>query len=147
YVVDEPEQVLLAALNAAERFALRGGQVAVHAQLEQLGVAGDRVERRTQLVAHGREERTLAAIRRLRCRPRFLGLGARGAFAFKQRLALGVAALALANVARDGREADGRAALLIDDREDDLIHGDRQSAANVAQVDLAAPHPIAQSRG
>lgn len=41
--------------------------------------------------------------------PGRLGLGAGGTLAFEQPLALGVAALAVADVARDGREPDRRA--------------------------------------
>ena len=52
-------------MHAAERFGLRLGDRAVHAHLEQLHVAADRVERRAKLVAHHREEGALRAIRLL----------------------------------------------------------------------------------
>jgi hypothetical protein len=62
HLVDEPEQVALAPLDAPEVVALRLGDGPADPQLEQLGVAADGVERRAQLVAHHRQELALRAV-------------------------------------------------------------------------------------
>ena len=110
HVVDEPEQMPLAALDALEVLALLGGDRAAHAHLEQLRVAADGVERRAQLVAHHREELALGAVGRFR-------LAARGALALEELVALHemVAHVVLASARaergaqhrHDGRDADG----------------------------------------
>ena len=68
HVVDEAEQVLLAALDAAEVVALLLVDRPADFQVEQVDVPGDRVERRAQLVAHRREELGLRLVRPLRFR-------------------------------------------------------------------------------
>src|SRR6185295_15084324 len=75
-------QVALAAIDAIEIFALLERNRAPQLQLQQLRVAGDRVERRTQLVRHCGEE---LALRRVG----FLGFVSSGALAFDELLVLG----------------------------------------------------------
>ena len=62
HFIDEGQQMPLAVLDALECRALCGCDRTVHTDLEELGVAGDRVEGRAQLMAHGGQEVTLAAV-------------------------------------------------------------------------------------
>ena len=55
--------MLLAALDASEIGGLLFGERTSHAEQQQLHVAGDRVERRSQLVRHRGQEVGLRAIR------------------------------------------------------------------------------------
>ena len=71
-VVDDAEQVLLAALDAPELLALRVGDRTRQLHHEQLRVATDGVERRAQLVRHRGEKLTLGAIRFVGAAARFL---------------------------------------------------------------------------
>ena len=71
----------LAALDTLQRLALSGRHGPLHADLHQLGVAGDGVEWRAQLVAHDREKLALGAIRLFGQTP--------GLFRFTPRRALG----------------------------------------------------------
>ena len=65
-----PSRCRWLALDAREVLALLRRDRAADAQLHQLRVAADRVQRRAQLVAHHREELALRAVRRLRLRAR-----------------------------------------------------------------------------
>ena len=71
----------LAALDTLQRLALSRRHGPLHADLHQLGVAGDGVEWRAQLVAHDREKLALGAIRLFGQTP--------GLFRFTPRRALG----------------------------------------------------------
>ena len=66
HVVDEREQHVLAPVDPAERVALLVRHLAIDAELHDLRVAADRVERRAQLVAHHRQEIALRPVRPLR---------------------------------------------------------------------------------
>ena len=71
-LVDQPEQILPAALDPAERRFLLRVERTVHAREERIGEAEDRVHRRAQLVADVRQETRLRLAapfeRRVRCR-------------------------------------------------------------------------------
>src|SRR3954462_6646122 len=67
--------------DARELMALLGGELAGYAQVEELRIADDGVERRAQLVRHHREKLRLGLARRFR-------LGACGAFTLELPLAL-----------------------------------------------------------
>ena len=77
HVRHEAVEIVLAALDLRQVDALLLRDRATHTELDELRVAADGVERRTQLVAHRREEITLGAIgfRRLVREPQQLGLG------------------------------------------------------------------------
>src|SRR5688572_19090117 len=64
YVVDQGEEMALALLDAFQVIALRFGNRPADTQHQQLGVTGDGVERRAQLVAHRREEIALRLVGR-----------------------------------------------------------------------------------
>src|SRR5919112_6097871 len=71
HVVDEAQQMVLAALDAAQNVALRFGDRSVDSQLEQLGVASDRVQWCPKLVTHRGEElglHLIGGIRLVACR-------------------------------------------------------------------------------
>ena len=68
--------MLLAAANASNILELRRGDRSADLELDQLGVAVDRVERRAELVTHHGEELRLGATRLLRLGTRRLGLEA-----------------------------------------------------------------------
>src|SRR4029077_1525415 len=65
HLIDQPEQVTLAALNAIECFALTIGHGAADAELHQLRVPADGVEGGAKLMAHDREKIALRTIRLL----------------------------------------------------------------------------------
>ena len=73
-VVDEAQQVGLAAANALEILELFGRCRPTNAELHQLGVATNGVERRAELMAHDGEEFHLRLIGRLCSRARKFGL-------------------------------------------------------------------------
>src|SRR5688500_18895104 len=62
--LDDREQVVLVALNALERVALRVGQGTLDAERHHLDVSADRVERCAKLVTHDPEEFRLGPVRR-----------------------------------------------------------------------------------
>src|SRR5690606_34424259 len=66
HIVDERQQMMLRALYPGEVFLLRFRYGIGNAELEQVDVAADRVQRRTQFMAHIGEERTLRMTRLLR---------------------------------------------------------------------------------
>ncbi len=97
-VIDHREQELSAPANTLQARCLGSGQRPLHAELDQVDVADDRVQRRAQLVRHGREELRLRAVRRFR-------LDARHALAFEVGLALLVQP-PLGQITRDLAESD-----------------------------------------
>ena len=70
HFVDEAKQVLSAQANARDLSMLIVGERAADAELEQLRVADDGVERRAELVAHQREEFRFRVVRRFGFRSR-----------------------------------------------------------------------------
>src|SRR6185503_17362578 len=62
HILDEPQQRLLVLLDARQVRALWLTQLAADAQIEQVDVAGDRIERGSKLVTHRRQEHALRAI-------------------------------------------------------------------------------------
>src|SRR4051812_43771261 len=68
-VVDEAEQVMLAALDSVEYVPLRLGDWAMNPELEQLGVAADGVQRGAQFMAHRREKLRLHLVGRVGLAP------------------------------------------------------------------------------
>jgi hypothetical protein len=88
HLVDQPQQVPLAALDAGQVLPLLLRHRPANPQLHQLGVPADRVEWGAQLVRHHRQELALCAARRLRLRTGGLGFRA-------GRLRLGARPLAL----------------------------------------------------
>ena len=77
HVAHEAVEVVLAPLDPAKVDELLLGHGATHAELDELRVAADRIQRRTQLVTHRREELALGAIRLLRLLRQALELGLR----------------------------------------------------------------------
>src|SRR5712692_9505213 len=67
-IVDEPQQVLAGREDIARVLHLLLVQRSEHLLEQDLGEADDRVQRRTQLVAHVREEDRLVAVRRVKLR-------------------------------------------------------------------------------
>ena len=67
HLVDQRQQVRAAAQDLRDALLAIVGQIV---ELEQLGEAEDRVERRPQVVAHVRQERALRAVRALCLEPR-----------------------------------------------------------------------------
>jgi hypothetical protein len=61
-IVDEREESLLSAGDSPKRLSLCVGDGAMNAELEQLDLAADRVERRAELVAHDGKEIALRAV-------------------------------------------------------------------------------------
>src|SRR5690349_23649602 len=59
----------LAAADPAKLVTLRVAHRTADAKLQQLGISGDGIERRSQLVRHHRQKFGLGTVRRLRVRP------------------------------------------------------------------------------
>ena len=88
HLVDEPQEVPLARLDASQVVPLQVRDRTAKTHREQLDIPPDCVEWRAQLVAHHGEELAFRLICRLRLPPRSFGIGAR-AFSLGE-LSLGV---------------------------------------------------------
>ena len=73
-VVDDPEQMLLAAPDASQVGFLGVGERSAQLHLEQIDVAPDRIERSAQLVTHDCEELGFRAVGGICRSPRLLRL-------------------------------------------------------------------------
>ena len=89
HIVDQRQQHALVLAYALQVLDLRFGHRAAESHLEQLDVARDRVQRRSQLVAHVGDELAFRLVRRLRFLPLAVGLGSCG-FRFAPRFPLGL---------------------------------------------------------
>jgi hypothetical protein len=125
HLVHEPQQVARAVPDAEHLLQLLRVQAAVDPQLQQLGVADHRVQRRAQLVAHGGQEVGLRLAGRL-------GLGPRHALAVQLHRAFGGAA-PVGDIAQRHQPHALRVPLHLHDAQ---LRGDR-GAAGPDDVDLA----------
>ena len=85
HLVDEPEQVLLRALDTTQVFTLFGGDRSSNAEGEQVRVSGNRIERRSQLVGHDGQEFRLRTVGDFRVGPCTLGFRASHALRLIER--------------------------------------------------------------
>ena len=153
HVVHQPEQMTLRAVDTRQRLALGVGDRTVDAEIDELRVALDRIERGAQLVTHVGEELRLGEVRLHGRRSRQLRIRARAFALVEQPLDLTPCSHLLGDVVAMGGDArPGAVGLderLIDEVDEPLLgraswRAREQHRNLVANVRLAGPQHLVE---